>query len=142
MTCSAVIGTSGTSTATDEAGAAGAAAGGAGADALGSALEEGCRVGSAAVVGSGDVVASSGYTEYISFMSSARDSIRLSREWNLSEAAYLDAIVFFAMPPRILAGPISTYFSTEPEPEKNTSWVSILYNVFVSITSFRPALLS
>ena len=82
MTCSGVIGTSGTSTATDEAGAAGAAgaaAGGAGPDALGSALE-GCRVGSAAEVGSGDVVASSGYSEYISFMSSARDSMRLSRE--------------------------------------------------------------
>ena len=121
MICSGVTGASGTSTATDEAGAAGAAAGGAGTDSLGPALEEGCPVGSAVAVGSGDVVASSGYIEYISFMSSARDNIRLSKEWNLSEAAYLEAIVFFAMPPRILAGPISTYFSTEPGPEKSTS---------------------
>ena len=60
MICSGVTGTSGTSTATDEAGAAGAAAGGAGTDSLGPALEEGCRVGSAVAVGSGDVVASSG----------------------------------------------------------------------------------
>lgn len=121
--CSGLTTMSGISTATREAEAAGGEASAVCGvpDSLGAGLEEGCCLGSAFDVGSGKVAASSGYIEWISFILSANESICLSREPNLSEAAYFDAIVFFAMAPRILVGPTSMYLSTEFDPENKTS---------------------